>query len=102
MVKKEIKLVLTKQMTTENTGLVNNQAEIYEDYNTYGITDKNSTPGNKVQKENDIGTADVIISVKTGEVFIYISVIITTILLGSIAIFISYNKIIMSKRKWVM
>lgn len=94
-----IKLVLTKQMTAENTGMVNNLAEIYEDYNIYGISDCNSTPGNKAQGENDLGTADTIILIKTGEVFIYVSVIITTILLGSIVIFIAYNKIVLSKRK---
>ena len=86
-------------MTAENTGMVNNLAEIYEDYNIYGISDCNSTPGNKAQGENDLGTADTIILIKTGEVFIYVSVIITTILLGSIVIFIAYNKIVLSKRK---
>ena len=30
---KEVKLVLTKTMTNENTGVVNNRAEIAEDYN---------------------------------------------------------------------
>ncbi len=96
---KEIKLVLTKQMTEENTGIVNNVAEIYEDYNIYGISDKNSTPGNKVQNENDMSSADTMLTVKTGEVFIHISVIITSILLGSIVIFIAYNKLIIKKRK---
>lgn len=96
---KTVKLVLTKQMTEENTGVINNQAEIYEDYNIYGITDKNSTPANKAQGENDLGTADVAVLVKTGEVFIYVSVIITTILLGSIVVFIAYNKIVLRKRK---
>lgn len=94
-----VKLVLTKQVTEENIGLTNNLAEIYEDYNIYGISDINSTPANKAQGENDIGSADVIISAKTGETFIYISVIITTILLGSIVIFIAYNKIVLAKRK---
>lgn len=96
---REIKLVLTKQMTEENTGIVNNIAEIYEDYNIYGISDKNSTPGNKVQNENDMSSADTMLTVKTGEVFIHISVIITSILLGSIVIFIAYNKLILSKKK---
>ena len=94
-----VKLVLVKQMTEENTGITNNQAEIYEDYNTYGISDINSTPANKAQGENDLSAADMIISVKTGEVFVYISVIIITILLGSIAIFVAYNKIVVAKRK---
>lgn len=96
---KEIKLVLTKQMTEENTGLVNNQAEIYEDYNIYGVSDTNSVPANKAQGENDLGAADAIITVKTGEVFIYVSVIITSIILGSIVIFIAYTQLILKRRK---
>ena len=95
----DVKLVLTKQMTAENTGIVNNLAEIYEDYNIYGVSDKNSEQANKAQGENDLGKADTIISIKTGEVFIHVSVIITSILLGSIVIFISYNKIVLRKRK---
>lgn len=94
-----IKLVLTKQMTVDNTGIVNNVAEIFEDYNIYGISDCNSTPGNQVQRENDLGSADATILIKTGEVFIHVSVIITSILLGSIVIFIAYNKIVLVKRK---
>ena len=86
-------------MTTENTGLVNNLAEVYEDYNIYGISDTNSVPANKAQGENDLGLADIAILIKTGESFIYVSVIITTILLGSIVIFIAYNKIVLGKRK---
>ena len=96
---KSIKLVLTKQMTEDNTGIVNNLAEIADDYNIYGISDKNSTPFNKAQGENDLGSADTIISVKTGESLVYVSVIITSILLGSIIIFIAYNKLIISKKR---
>lgn len=96
---KEIKLVLTKQMTEDNTGLVNNQAEIYEDYNIYGVSDTNSLPANKAQGENDLSTADTILTVKTGEVFIYISVIITSVILGSIVIFIAYTQIILKRRR---
>ena len=95
----EIKLVLTKQMTADNTGVVSNLAEIYEDYNIYGVSDKNSTPANKAQGENDLGKADAIILIKTGEVFVYISVIITSILLGSVVIFVAYNRIVLRKRK---
>ncbi len=97
-----LKLVLTKQMTEENTGIVNNIAEIYEDYNKYGVSDTNSTPANKKQNENDLSSADVVISIKTGEVLIYISIIVTTIMLGSIVIFIVSNKLIIQRRKWVM
>lgn len=96
---KELKLVLTKQMTEENTGVVNNNAEIYEDFNIYGISDTNSTPANGVQSENDMSSADAILTIKTGESLIYVSVIITSAILGAIVIFISYNKIVVSKRK---
>ena len=96
---REVKLVLTKQMTEDNTGNVNNIAEIAEDYNIYGVSDTNSTPLNKAQGENDMSSADAIITVKTGEVFIYISVIITSVILGSIVIFIAYTQIILKRRK---
>ena len=61
-----VKLVLTKTMTNENTGLINNRAEIYEDYNQYGIIDIDSKPNNQVQDEDDFGYADVIIAISTG------------------------------------
>ena len=94
-----IKLVLTKQMTEENVGIVNNVAEIYDDYNIYGISDTNSTPGNKAQRENDTGVADAVVSVKTGEVFIHVSVVITSMLIGSIMVFAIYMQIVSRKRK---
>ena len=68
---KEIKLVLQKKMTEENTGLVNNQVEIAEDYNIYGISDFDSISGNYIQAEDDMSLADVIITVETGEKIIY-------------------------------
>lgn len=71
---KEITLVLTKTMTENNIGRVNNTAEIVEDYNELGLEDSNSTPGNRAQGENDMGSADVIISIETGEAILYTSV----------------------------
>lgn len=96
---REITLVLSKKMTEENTGIVNNTAEIFEDYNIYGISDKNSVPANKAQGENDLGLADAIITVRTGEVFVHISVIITIILIGGVVIFIAYQKIVLKRKK---
>ena len=75
-----VKLVLTKQVTEENIGLTNNLAEIYEDYNIYGISDINSTPANKAQGENDIGSADVIVSIRTGGV-IYMTIAIVAVII---------------------
>lgn len=94
-----IKLVLTKDMTEDNTGIVNNLAEIYEDYNIYGISDRNSTVANKAQGENDLGSADMVILIKTGETLIYISVIITTILIMTIAVLVIGKRIIVKKNE---
>ena len=96
---RELKLILTKQMTADNTGIINNKIEIYEDYNIYGISDIDSTPANKAQGEDDISYADTIILIKTGEIFIYTSVIITTIILASVVVFITYSKYIVYKRR---
>ena len=65
---KEITLTLTKQMTENNTGTVNNLAEIAESYNEQGFKDIDSTEGNKVQGEDDMGSADLLLSIKTGQV----------------------------------
>ncbi len=82
----EVNLTLTRKMTENNTGIVNNNAEIYEVYNEEGITDMNSTPGNKNSNENDMSAADLVISVKTGDAIIYtaiISIVICGILAAS-------------------
>ena len=87
------KLVLTRQMTEENTDIVSNIAEIFEDYNTQGYTDLNSKAGNKAQGENDMSSADLAIMVKTGAVFINVSIISTTLLLMVIVVFMVYAQI---------
>lgn len=63
---KEIKLILTKNITDTNSGISNNNAEISEDYNELGLYDKDSTTGNKAQGEDDMSSADIIITPKTG------------------------------------
>ena len=80
---KEIKLILTKTLTENNIGLINNRAEIYESYNEYGITDIDSKENNQVKGEDDFGSADIIISIKTGGTIIayIILLIINTVLI---------------------
>lgn len=94
-----ITLVLTKQMTAENTGLVSNTAEISDDYNIYGVSDNNSKPSNKAQGEDDISTADTILTVKTGEALIYVSAIIISVIVGCAVAFIVYEKWLKNKAK---
>ena len=93
---KEVTLTLTKSMTENNVGLINNTAEIAEAYNELGLTDINSTPGNRTNGENDIGSADVLLGIRTGGE-VYIGITIGTILfLGIIATVII---VIRKKRK---
>lgn len=91
---KEISLTLTKIINENNTGLVNNIAEISKDYNELGLQDINSQPGNRAQGENDMGSADVIISIKTGELILYATIISTIlILLIGVVIYFQVRKI---------
>ena len=85
---KEIKLVLTKTMTNTNTGVTNNRAEIYEDYNEYGMKDVDSTVKNKAQGEDDLSSADVLISVATGGTVVYTCGIVIGLLVVGAVIYI--------------
>lgn len=94
---KAVKLILTKTMTNENTGLVNNSAEIYQAYNEYALDDINSLPNNKVEKENDYSSADIIISVATGGTILYIGIIIISMLTIGAGIYLINEKVINKK-----
>lgn len=78
---KEVTLVVTKKITEDSLGLINNNAEIYESYNEQGAKDIDSTAGNKVTEEDDMSSADVMVSIVTGKIITY-----TTITLGVITL----------------
>lgn len=81
---KEITLVLKKKMTEDNTGTINNRAEIAQTSNQTNTADCDSTPGNQAQGEDDISSANVIIGIKTGAIAWYIVItIISLAILGS-------------------
>ena len=67
----EVKVLLTWINSANNMGVMTNTAEISEDYNDYGIPDRDSTPNNKVPGEDDQDDAPVLISISTGEAKIY-------------------------------
>ena len=69
---KEIKLILTKKMTATNTGLINNKAKIEAIYNISGTKISN----------DETSSADVIVSVKTGENVIYALFMLVAILIA--------------------
>ena len=79
---KTVTLTLTKTMGEDNV-VARNSAEIYEAYNDLGLKDSNSTPGNKANGENDMGSADVIVSIRTGGViYMTIGIVIAVVLVA--------------------
>lgn len=89
---RSVKLTLTKAMTENNTGLINNTAEIAESYNELGIADSKSKSANRAQGESDYGSADTILSLKTGgDVYVTVIAVIIAIL-GSITFVIIIRK----------
>lgn len=91
---KEVKLIVTKQMNESNTGLITNTAEIVESYNELGLSDIDSTVANKVKDEDDMGVADLILGIKTGEIVTTVILVITTILIITIGTVIIVKRIL--------
>lgn len=92
---KEVTLILTKNMNGDDDfGLINNSAEIYETSNDYGALDIDSTPCNKATNEDDYSTANVLTSVKTGDVVIYTTLIITIITIVGVGIYMIKKKVL--------
>ena len=86
---KEITLILTKTLNSEDTVMVVNTAEVGESISTTGVTDYDSVAGNRKEGEDDISTANAIISVSTGiEETVGIVAIIITIIALSIYVYI--------------
>ena len=81
----EVTIVLTWINDANNMGVKINTAEIEKDHNEYGTPDIDSTPGNGVPGEDDIDTAPVMITVKTGSEIITYSIIgiISTIIIAT-------------------
>ncbi len=91
---KEITLLLTRKITNSNMGIVHNTAEIAESYNDLGLVDIDSKVFNKVQSEDDYSSADVIIGIKTGEIYVYILLSITVITLLGVGIYFINKKVL--------
>ncbi|MBO5348734.1 MAG: Cna B-type domain-containing protein, partial [Clostridia bacterium] len=62
----EVTVILTWINSETNMGTKVNVAEISKDYNEYNTPDIDSTPNNKVEGEDDIDDAPVMLTVKTG------------------------------------
>ena len=91
---KEIKLIVTKTTNEKNLGTTNNSAEISESYNDYGIQDIDSTAGNKIAKEDDYGSADILISLNTGTIIMYIGLITSMIAIIGVGAYMIKKKVL--------
>ena len=89
-----ITLVLKKGMTENNTGLVNNIAEIYEFSTEEAVNDVDSTPADKIQGQDDMSSADCIIGIKTGQELIYLSLIAISIVILSTGMYLIKKKVL--------
>ena len=91
----EVSLILTKTMTTENTGLSSNSAEIAEASNDQGLKDIDSTPGNKNTSEDDYSTADLIVTVQTGGILFYGGIVLAVLGIFALGAYIINKKVLM-------
>ena len=66
-----VEVILTWINGPDNLALKTNTAEIAEDKNEYDVPDRDSTPDNKKEGEDDIDIAKVILAVSTGTVKTY-------------------------------
>lgn len=85
---RETQLILRKNLTEDNMGVINNRAELLEVSNNDNIIDTDSFPGNKNELEDDISSADVIIGVATGEKIVYLVVFLLSFIFIGIGIYL--------------
>ena len=93
---KEVILTLTKKMTESNTGLTNNKAEIESAYNSLGIPNTTTTTEKNGETQN-AGTADTIISVKTGAAVSYVALTLTIIIVICGLAYLVNKKLLLEK-----
>lgn len=97
---KEVSLILSVTITDENIGtVVNNNAEIYEIYNEQGLTDIDSQEANSAQNEDDMSTADIVLSVVTGKIVLYVSLTLAILFLLIIGIIVIKRNVLSKKRE---
>ena len=84
-----VEVILTWINGADNLALKTNIAEISEDKNDYDVPDRDSTPDNKKDGEDDIDIAKVILAVKTGTAKTYFTLaigLLTIVLVGTVLI----------------
>ena len=91
---KTVKLVLTKLLNENSTGTIENTAEIGKSTNLQNIVDIDSTASNKLQGEDDINSASLIISIKTGGPALYIGIVIISLAVLGMGIYLIDKKVL--------
>ena len=89
-----VDLVLVKTVNGDNTGTIINIAEIGQASNNLEISDVDSTPGNNNASEDDYGRAEVIVSVGTGRLIIFVSIILTILALTGASVYVINKKVL--------
>ena len=86
---KTVEVIFTWINGPENLALKTNTAEISQDKNEYGVPDRDSTPDNRKEGEDDIDIAKVILAISTGSVKTYFTLaagLLTIVLVGVVLI----------------
>ena len=91
---KELALTLTMKVTDNSFGMITNNAEIMETSNDYGMEDVDSIAGNKSTSEDDYSTANIILGVKTGQVFIYVTLTLTIIAIIGVGTYLIKKRVL--------
>ena len=94
---KEVDLIVSIQITEDMIDTLGNSAEIYEYYNEQGLEDIDSTAANEVTTEDDMSSADVVVSIVTGKIVMYTSITLVVIALLGFGIF-AIKKHVLNKK----
>ena len=86
---KSVTLTLTKSMSANTTGTYTNIAKIAESFNETGVADSNSN--------NDSSNADVIVSIRTGAIFGYTTLILSGIMIIATGVYFIKKKVLDTK-----
>lgn len=94
---KEFSLVVTKSLEKGDAVKLVNSAEIVEITNAQGLDDRDSIENNKIEQEDDYGIAVLMVSVATGNVPQYITIVLLLIIMVT-SILIMVIKLIKTKK----
>ncbi|MBE5819415.1 MAG: hypothetical protein E7310_01080 [Clostridiales bacterium] len=87
-------IVLTKTINSDSSLTIKNIAEIGSATNTEGLEEKDSAPANKKDGEDDIGQAELIVSIKTGGTWMYIGIVLINLIIISAGILLINKKVL--------